>query len=118
MNIFNSPRLRERRQGLNHLDDILRTKAKCFVIHYSCESFVTSHGKTPRVTSICIKNISTSQTTSFSIHLQAQFDSKDFNNLTDSEYDNLELKMLNEFSEFIKKHTSYKWIHWNMRDSN
>ena len=118
MNIFNSPRLRERREGLELLKELTKDKSKCYIIHYSCESFITSHGKTPRVTSICIRNLNSSQTTSFSIHLQAQFEGKDFNNLTDAEYDDLELKMLNEFSEFVKKYSTSKWIHWNMRDSN
>lgn len=116
--IFNSPRLRERQDGLDKFKELFRAKEKCLIIHYSCESFITSHGKTPRVTSICICNLSTNQTTSFSIHLQAQFDGKDFNNLTSNEYDELELKMLNEFSGFVKKNNTQKWLHWNMRDSN
>lgn len=118
MNIFNSPRLKERREGLDLLKELTKDKSKCLVIHYSCESFVTTHGKTPRITSICIRNLNTSQTTSFSIHLQAQFEGKDFNNLSDNDYDEIELKMLNEFSNFVKKHSTSKWIHWNMRDSN
>jgi hypothetical protein len=118
MNIFNSPRLKERREGFERLNDLLKNKAKCLIVHYSCESFVTSHGRTPRVTSICVRSFATGQTTSFSIHLQAQFDRKDFNNLTDDEYDDIELNMLNSFSEFLNKHSQFKWIHWNMRDSN
>lgn len=118
MNFLNSPRLRERREGLQKLNELIRHKAKCFIIHYSCESFITSHGKTPRVTSICINNVGTGQTRSYSIHLEAQLQGKDFNNLSDEEYDTLELSMLNAFSSFVKKHPDYKWIHWNMRDSN
>lgn len=30
----------------------------------------------------------------------------------------MELNMLNSFSEFVKRHSTYKWIHWNMRNSN
>ncbi|UEG53496.1 hypothetical protein LLH06_00705 [Mucilaginibacter daejeonensis] len=118
MNILNSPRLRERRQGLDLFNEIIKDKSKSLLIHYSCESFITSHGNTPRVTSICIKSLSTGQTISFSIHLQAQFEGLDFKNLSDSEYDRVELSMLSEFSKYVKTHTNYKWIHWNMRDSN
>lgn len=118
MNIFNSPRLRERKEGLSNLQEIIKDKSKCFIIHYSCESFITSHGKTPRVTSICIRNLKTSQVVSFSIHLQAQYKGLDFNNLSDIEYDALEKEMLNEFSKFVKRHQHHKWVHWNMRDSN
>lgn len=116
--IFNSPRLRERKSGLDKFNELFKAKEKCLIIHYSCESFITTHGKTPRVTSICICNLSTNQTTSFSIHLQAQFEGRDFNNLTILEYDDLELKMLNEFSDFVRRHKTHKWLHWNMRDSN
>jgi len=115
---FTSKRLTERAEGLQLLKDILKDKNKSVVIHYSCESFVTTHGRTPRVTSICMRYLGTALTKSFSIHLQAQFDQKDFNNLSIADYDDLEKKMLNEFYEFAKQHKDFKWIHWNMRDSN
>lgn len=118
MNIFNSPRLAKRRNGFDQLRQITRDKSKSFVIHYSCESFVTNHGRTPRVTSICLVNLMTSQTNSFSIHLQAQFVNLDFDNLTQVQYDMVELAMLMEFTDFVKDHPTAKWIHWNMRDSN
>lgn len=118
MKIFNSSRLRERKQGLELLNELLKDKLKCNVIHYSCESFVTNHGNTPRVTSICVMNLRTAQTKSFSIHLQAQIKGLDFNNLSDNEYDTLEKEMLNEFSSFVSINATHKWIHWNMRDSN
>lgn len=115
---FTSKRLIERAQGLELLKEILKDRNKSIVIHYSCESFVTSHGNTPRVTSICIRYLGNAQTKSFSIHLQAQFEKKDFNNLSDKDYDELEQKMLSDFYDFAKKHRDFKWVHWNMRDSN
>jgi len=115
---FTSKRLTERAEGLGILKEILKDKNKSVVIHYSCESFVTTHGRTPRVTSICMRYLGTALTKSFSIHLQAQFEQKDFNNLTIIDYDDLEKKMLDEFYEFAKRHKDFKWIHWNMRDSN
>src|SRR5690554_5315130 len=115
---FTSKRLIERNEGLELLKEILKDKNKVIVIHYSCESFITSHGRTPRVTSICIRYLGNAQTKSFSIHLQAQFSQKDFNNLTDQDYDELEKSMLDEYYDFVKKHKDFKWIHWNMRDSN
>ena len=115
---FKSKRLVERAEGLDLLKEILKDKNKSVIIHYSCESFVTSHGRTPRITSICMRYLGTAQTKSFSIHLQAQFDKKDFNNLSDIDYDGIEKKMLDEFYDFAKKYKDFKWIHWNMRDSN
>lgn len=118
MHIFNSPRLRERRQGLESLSDLMKDKGKCYIIHYSCESFITSHGRTPRVTAICVRNLKTAQTRSFSIHLKAQTMALDFSNLTVPEYDMVEKGMLNDFSTFVRTYPSFKWVHWNMRDSN
>ncbi|MEI6949621.1 hypothetical protein V9K67_20710 [Paraflavisolibacter sp. H34] len=115
---FTSKRLQERAEGLEQIKEILKDKNKSVVIHYSCESFVTSHGRTPRVTSICMRYLGTAQTKSFSIHLQAQFGKKDFNNLSDSDYDEIERKMLDEFYQFARQHRDFKWVHWNMRDSN
>ncbi|MFA9188379.1 hypothetical protein AAGV33_08450 [Flavobacterium sp. FBOR7N2.3] len=113
-----SKRLEERAEGLETLRKIYSEKDKSLIVHYSCESFVTNHGKTPRVTSICIRFLESAQTKSFSIHLQAQFDKMDFNNLTDQDYDKLEKKVLSDFYEFAENHKKYNWIHWNMRNSN
>jgi hypothetical protein len=66
--------------------EMLKDKNKSIVIHYACESFVTTHGRTPRVTSICMRYLGTAQTKSFSIYLQAQFEQKDFNNLSVADY--------------------------------
>lgn len=115
---FTSKRLEERKEGLDLLNEIQKDKNKSVIIHYSCESFITSHGRTPRITSICVRYLGTAQTKSFSIHLQAQFDKKDFNNLSLEDYDKIERKMLDEFYKFAKEHKDFKWVHWNMRDSN
>lgn len=115
--ILTSKRLKERNEGFVQLKEILRDKNKVLIIHYSCESFIAEHGMTPRVTSICIRYLVSGQTKSFSIHLHAQFEKKDFNNLTVLEYDYLEKKMLDEFYEFVRKHKDFKWVHWNMRDA-
>jgi hypothetical protein len=115
---LSSKRLEERAEGIETLNKIYSAKDKSLIIHYSCESFVTNHGKTPRVTSICVRFLESAQTISFSIHLQAQFEKMDFNNLSDPDYDKLEKKVLNDFYEFAENHKKYNWIHWNMRNSN
>ena len=115
---LSSKRLEERAEGIETLNKIYSAKDKSLIIHYSCESFVTNHGKTPRVTSICVRFLESAQTISFSIHLQAQFEKMDFDNLSDSDYDKLEKKVLNDFYEFAVNHKKYNWIHWNMRNSN
>lgn len=116
--LFNSKRIIEHKQGKKTLSSLLEKKDKVLIIHYSCESFITTHGKTPRITSICIRNLGTGQNKTFSIHLQAQFDGLEFNNLSDQDYDNVEKSLLSDFYTYTDNYKDYNWIHWNMRDAN
>ncbi|MBL1408815.1 hypothetical protein [Sphingobacterium faecale] len=118
MSFIQSKRLKQRNEGLKDLEKSLENKAKTLIIHYSCESFVNLHGRSPRITSISIRNLQTGQTISFSIHIQAQINTLDFNNLSDEDYDKLEFDMLDEFYKFARERLKFKWIHWNMHDTN
>ncbi len=90
----------------------------CLIIHYSCESFYDiKDGKTPRITSIAVRYLSSAQTKSFSIHKVAELRKIEFEKINES-YDQLEKEMLKDFYDFVKDHKDYKWIHWNMRDIN
>jgi hypothetical protein len=94
-----------------HPDNVL-------LIHYSCESFVDRpNGRTPRITSIAIKDLRTGQTHSFSIHKIAEIKRIAFGEIQ-SKYDPLEEAMLSEYYEFVRAHLDSKWVHWNMRDIN
>ena len=95
-----------------------RNESNSLVIHYSCESFYDIKDcKTPRITSICVRNFDTGQTHSFSIHKAAEI--KKVNNSDISkQYDCLERSMLKEFFDFMKKNDKHTWVHWNMRDIN
>jgi hypothetical protein len=62
--------------------------------------------------------LNTAQSKSFSIHLQSQFNKKDFTNLSLEEYDSLERELLEEFYSYAEQNREKKWVHWNMRDSN
>ncbi|MCJ7449784.1 MAG: hypothetical protein MUO72_19075 [Bacteroidales bacterium] len=116
--IFKSKRLSEHKEGEKILSDLLEKKDKVLIIHYSCESFITSHGRTPRITSICVRNLGTGQNKTFSIHLQAQFEGIDFNNLNTQDYDQIEKSLLTDYYQFVEKYKDYQWVHWNMRDAN
>ncbi len=116
--LFKSSRLDERQEGIDLFNEFVGNTAKSLIVHYSCESFVTTHGKTPRITSISVRNIKNAQTKSFSIHLQAQISGRDFHNLSEYDYDELEKEMLSHFYEFVETHNTYRWLHWNMRNAN
>lgn len=100
------------------LTEINKNKDKYCIIHYSCESFYQDYNaKSPRITAIAIQNFANSQTELFSIHKQAELNKLSLNEI-ESNYDRLEKAMLKEFFDYIKHHKDFKYVHWNMRDSN
>jgi len=111
-------RIRTHRKAKNLINTFYDNDSHCLIIHYSCESFYEiKDGKTPRITSIAVRYLTTAQTKSFSIHKVAELKQIPVDQISEN-YDQLEKKMLKEFFEFVKEHKDYKWIHWNMRDIN
>ena len=98
------------------IKDCIANPGHCSVIHYSCESFYDRpNGRSPRITSIAVLDLSTDQVTSFSIHLVAERERVEFVDIP-NEYDRLELEMLQEFFAHLKSYRDRKYMHWNMRD--
>ncbi|WP_214648501.1 hypothetical protein [Sphingobacterium mizutaii] len=111
-------RFKKHKKAKELVNSFYEQDSHCLVIHYSCESFYNiKDGRTPRITSIAVRYLTSAQTKSFSIHKIAEIKGVDFNQI-DINYDDLEKEMLKEFFEFAKRHSSFKWIHWNMRDIN
>ncbi|NEZ02809.1 hypothetical protein G4Y73_01435 [Wenzhouxiangella sp. XN201] len=111
-------RIRRRKAAQKKIDDIWEHSNSSLIVHYSCESFYdTEEGKTPRVTSIAVRNLASGQTESFSIHKIAEQRQLPFDEIHKN-YDDLEREMLAEFFDFARTHQHFNWIHWNMRDIN
>jgi hypothetical protein len=86
------------------------------LVHYSCESFYDRpDGTSPRITSIAIRRLDSGQTHSFSIHKVAELHHADLAAL-DSNYDQFEREMLDDFYAFVRLNDRHRWLHWNMRD--
>jgi hypothetical protein len=99
------------------LQEVLQTPEHVVVIHYSCESFYDREDpRSPRVTSIAIRNLSTGQTKSYSIHMVAE--RRKVLDSIDDHYDDLEREMLEDFFQAVRERQHCKWLHWNMRDAN
>lgn len=86
-------------------------------MHYSCESFYeNSTGGSTRVTSIAIRNLQSTQTKSWSIHkaaeLQGCLDQIIVN------FPALEKVMLEGYFDFMRQHSSCRFLHWDIRDEN
>lgn len=111
-------RIQRRRQTANELDNISDKPAGVLVVHYSCESFYDrEEGRSPRVTSLAVRNYDSGQTESCSIHKIAEQQGIGFGQIPDR-YDELEKEMLNEFFAFMRQNQGLLWVHWNMRDIN
>lgn len=104
-------------KGWNQVKEIIKEDNKTLIIHYSCESFYDTDGFSPRVTSIAVRFLATGLTRSFSINSYAERECINKDNIL-SNYGMLEKKLLDEFYDFVKRYSEYKWIHWNMRDTN
>ena len=110
--------LERRRFARDHLARVMDQPDHVVVIHYSCESFYDRpDGSSPRITSIAVRNLGSGQTTSFSIHLAAETNGIP-NADIDAHYNDLERQMLDSFYEYVREHSGYTWLHWNMRDIN
>lgn len=110
-------RLEERRQTLALLRQLSQNKENVLVIHYSCESFSQSGGKSSRIISISVRSLKSGQTHSFSIHQVAERRSIPLEEM-DSHFDEFEKVLLDEFYQFVASHTGYRWLHWNMISVN
>ncbi|GAB0057962.1 hypothetical protein SIID45300_02296 [Candidatus Magnetaquicoccaceae bacterium FCR-1] len=111
-------RLQRRNKQLSKLNQLAGQAESVLVIHYSCESFYDrDDGRTPRITSIAVRNLDSGQTDSFSIHQIAEEEKVPMEDIADS-YDMLEKKMLDRYFEFVSSHQKFTWMHWNMRDVN
>lgn len=111
-------KFRRRRAARKSFEDLDKRRDMYIVLHYSCESFYDiKDGRTPRVTSIAARHLTTGQTASFSIHKSAEQLGVPPGDIS-QRYDELEKLMLDEYFDFIKSRHGYGFIHWNMRDIN
>ncbi len=108
------------RRAKTKLKDVFENAAKVAVIHYSCESFYDlPDGRSPRITSIAIKNLDSGQTESFSIHQRAKLRQIPITQASIEPFFNeLEKEMLSAFYAHMRSHPMRTYLHWNMRDKN
>lgn len=111
-------RIKKRNEVRSELNKLYENSDRSLLIHYSCESFYDiKDGRTPRVTSIAVRNLKSAQTTSFSIHKIAEREGVDIVDIPEK-YDQLEKKMLADFFDFVRCKEAFYFIHLNMRDEN
>ncbi len=110
--------LQRRKNAKEQLAAIMGQAERVIVIHYSCQSFYARpDGASPRVTSIAVRNLASAQTETFSIHQVGERTAVPLEKVAER-YDDLEKAMLSDYYHYVQAHASFKWLHWNMRDSN
>jgi hypothetical protein len=100
------------------LESVFSNATNVWVIHYSCESFIDRpDGRSPRITSIAVRQLASGQTFSFSIHQVAEVQHVPFDRI-EEHYDELEKRMLEAYFVHVSGHRGTRYLHWNMRDIN
>ena len=95
---------------------IKRSPEDFFLIHYSCQSlYDDNEALSPRITSIGITHYATEQTVSFSTHAVAEEKAIPREEVKDR-FDEVELKLLQDFYAFVRDRRDKFWVHWNMRN--
>lgn len=112
------PESQQQKAAWKIIDSLFADAAHLWIIHYSCESFYDRPGgRSPRITSIAVRQVRSAQTRSFSIHQVAEKKRIPFDKI-EEHYDELELEMLNDFYAHVRGFQGTKYVHWNMRDIN
>lgn len=108
-------RIANRKDNRKAIEKAFANAEQSYLIHYSCESFYDNDsGQSRRVTSIAVRNLASAQTHSWSIHKSAELQNK-LNEISDH-LDELERHMLADYFQFLRNHSNFTFIHWNMRD--
>jgi hypothetical protein len=115
---MSGPEPNRQKQARSVIKGLFKQPENVWVTHYSCESFYDRpEGRSPRITSLALRNLESGQTASFSIHQVAERLRVAPIDIS-AKYDQLELNMLTEFFEHIRAYRTMKYLHWNMRDIN
>jgi hypothetical protein len=108
----------QQRNARRALREIFSAPGSARLIHYSCESFDNRvDGRSPRITSIAIRRLASSDTESFSIHRVAERRHIPLDQI-EPYYNELERQMLDEYYAYFKSAGEVTYLHWNMRDAN
>jgi hypothetical protein len=101
------------------INKLKENREKIYFIHYSCQNLSDENeGYSPRITSIAVLHMLSSQMHSFSIHLIAEGMKIPRDDIF-NKYNEIETIMLERFFNFISNRPSDAvWIHWNMTNIN
>ncbi len=106
--------------NVNEKINFLKNKSnQIYFIHYSCENLNDANeGYSPRITSIAVLHMESSQMSSFSMHLIAE-EMHVCRDKISEKYNEIEAEMLKRFYMYVQcKGEDAIWLHWNMMNVN
>jgi hypothetical protein len=109
--------IKNRRIATKWLHQIVRSPGQVLAIHY-CQSktYDDEYNEfSPMICAIVIKSLDGNIEKHFSIHYEADKANLSLEDIENS-YRDLELRVLKAFNEFVKRHSNYTWIHWDMNN--
>lgn len=89
-------------------------ESEVIIIHYSCQDFIKYDSPT-KIFSIIVKFLNGNDIKTFSVKQVSSILNKE---ISEDNYEELELHMLEEFFQFAEKHQNHVWVHWNMNSSS
>ncbi|MFT3909357.1 MAG: hypothetical protein QM737_08035 [Ferruginibacter sp.] len=104
-------------RALQVLNGINNNPGQALLIHYSRQGLNDNElgTATPRIIAIMIKSLDSKTICCFAIHHEAEKAKVIRENIVDY-YDFLEERLIRGFNTFVKEHSGYKWLHWDMND--
>lgn len=110
--------IKERKLAVSNLKKLTEDSSKVLFIHYSKSNTFDDdeYGNiSPIITSIVIKSLDGQIDKQFAIHFEADKADIPIDDIQNS-YRELELRILNAFNAFVKRHIDCNWIHWDMKN--
>jgi hypothetical protein len=110
--------IKDRKAAVANLQKLTEDPSKVLFIHYSQSNTFEDddYGNiSPIITSIVIKSLDGQIDQQFAIHFEADKADIPIDEIQYS-YRDLELRILKSFNEFVRRHSSCNWIHWDMKN--
>ncbi|WP_338812709.1 hypothetical protein V9L05_15195 [Bernardetia sp. Wsw4-3y2] len=108
---------KNRKISFETLNQITREHSQVLCIHYSySNTYDDEYGDiSPIITTIVIQSLDEQIYKQFAIHLEANKAGITKDQIQDS-YMDLELRVLTQYNNFVKRNKACYWIHWDMKD--
>lgn len=97
----------------SQIKEISVNKDQFIIVNYS---YINIREEGTRIVAIAIKEINTGESKIFSIEKTAEIKKIPFDEIL-NKYDEIEKEMLKKFFSYVKRKSSYNWIHWEMNNS-